>query len=152
MIVDKIENIETYADLSKGVVKALRLLKNGQLAQQEDGRYEVDGDDLFYTVSSYTSKPIDECRFQTHEKYIDVQALLSGQESLGYLCEGDLSPQTPYDGTRDIAFYETPDQYSCIAFYEGMFCVFYPQDGHMPGGQLDSPSDVKKVIVKVKIK
>jgi biofilm protein TabA len=151
MIVDKIENIDMYTGLSRGVIKALKLLKDGKLAQKADGRYEVDGDDLFYVISSYTTKPGEECRFETHEKYIDVQALLAGEESMGYICSDDLSPQTPYDGTRDIAFYETPDHYSRIAFSAGMFCIFYAHDGHMPGGQLDAPSDVRKVIFKVRI-
>ena len=70
---------------------------------------------------------------------------------MGYLCCDDLSPQTPYDGTRDIAFYETPDKYSRIAFSAGMFCIFYAHDGHMPGIQLDAPSDVRKVLFKVRI-
>lgn len=151
MIVDKIENMEMYTGLSKGIIKALKLLKDGQIAEKADGRYEVEGDDLFYVISSYTTKPGEEGRFETHEKYIDVQALLSGEEIMGYSCSDDLSPQTPYDGTRDIAFYETPDDYSRIAFSTGMFCIFYAHDGHMSGGQLAAPSNVRKVIIKVRI-
>jgi len=151
MIADKIENIATYAGLSREIVKALELLRDGDLAQKADGRYEVDGKDLFYLVSSYTSKPVDECKFETHEKYIDVQAVLSGQESMGYAPVADLTLQTPYDSSKDIAFYGKPDNYTKIALSEGMFCVFYPHDGHMPGGRLNGPSDVHKVILKVRI-
>lgn len=151
MIVDKIENIATYAGLSRGIVKALELLRDGNLAQKADGRYEVDGKDLFYLVSSYSSKPVDECKFETHEKYIDVQALLAGQESMGYAPVAGLKLQTPYESSKDIAFYEKPDNYTRIALSEGMFCVFYPHDGHMPGGRLNGPSDVHKVILKVRI-
>lgn len=151
MIVDKIENIATYAGLSRGIVKALELLRDGNLAQKADGRYEVDGKDLFYLVSSYSSKPVDECKFETHEKYIDVQALLAGQESMGYAPVAGLKLQAPYESSKDIAFYEKPDNYTKIALSEGMFCVFYPHDGHMPGGRLNEPSDVHKVILKVRI-
>lgn len=151
MIVDKIENIATYAGLSRGIVKALELLRDGNLAQKADGRYEVDGKDLFYLVSSYSSKPVDECKFETHEKYIDVQALLAGQESMGYAPVAGLKLQMPYESSKDIAFYEKPDNYTRIALSEGMFCVFYPHDGHMPGGRLNGPSDVHKVILKVRI-
>ena len=151
MIVDKNENITMYAGLSRGIVKALELLRDGHLAQKADGRYEVDGKDLFYLVSSYTSKPFDECKFETHEKYIDVQALLAGQESMGYAPVADLTLQTPYDSSKDIALYGNPGNYTKIAFTAGMFCVFYPHDGHMPGGRLNGPSNVHKVIIKVRI-
>ena len=151
MIVDKIENIATYAGLSRGIVKALELLRDGNLAQKVDGRYEVDGKDLFYMVSSYTSKPVEECKFETHEKYIDVQALLAGQESMGYSPVTDLTLQAPYDSSKDIAFYGNPGNYTKIALAAGMFCVFYPNDGHMPGGRLNGPSDVRKVVIKVSI-
>ncbi len=151
MIVDKIENIATYAGLSRGIVKALELLRDGNLAQKVDGRYEVEGKDLFYMVSSYTSKPVDECKFETHEKYIDVQAVLSGQESMGYAPVADLTLQMPYDSSKDIAFYGNPGNYTKIALAAGMFCVFYPHDGHMPGGRLNGPSDVRKVVIKVRI-
>jgi YhcH/YjgK/YiaL family protein len=151
MIVDKIENIVTYDGLSKGIVKALELLRDGNLAQKADGRYEVEGKELFYLVSNYVSKPIEECKFETHEKYVDVQALLAGQESMGYAPVADLTLQMPYDSSKDIAFYRIPGDYTKIALAAGMFCVFYPNDGHMPGGRLDGPSDVHKVIIKVRI-
>ena len=151
MIVDKIENIATYAGLSTGIVKALELLRDGNLTQKADGRYDADGKNLFYLVSRYTSKLVDECKFETHEKYIDVQAVLSGQESMGYAPVAELTLQTPYDSSKDIAFYGKPVGYTKIALAEGMFCVFYPHDGHMPGGRLNGPSDVQKVVIKIRI-
>lgn len=151
MIADRIDNIAACAGLSTRIVKALELLRDGNLDQKADGRYDVDGKELFYLVSHYTSKPVEECKFETHEKYIDVQAVFSGQESMGYAPVTDLTLQAPYDSSKDIAFYGKPGSYTKIALSAGMFCVFYPQDGHMPGGQLNGPADVHKVIVKIRI-
>jgi beta-galactosidase beta subunit len=32
-----------------------------------------------------------------------------------------------------------------------MFCILFPQDGHIPGCQLKHPSNVHKVVVKVRV-
>ena len=47
MIVDKIENAELYKGLSAGIAKGLELIKDASVAEQENGKYEVDGDNLF---------------------------------------------------------------------------------------------------------
>jgi len=149
MIVDKIENAHLYACYSDRMAKAFELLKDSQLAQKPDGRYEVDGDNLFYVVQSYASKPPEERKFEAHTKHADVQLMLSGREIMGYCPASTLSIKTPYDDIKDVAFYDSPKNYSRIEVCEGMFTLFYPEDGHMPGCQLGAPSNVHKVVVKV---
>ncbi len=97
MIVDRIENTRLYASLHKRFKKAFAALADPALAQKPDGRYSIDGDNLYYMVQHYTTKPVDQARFESHRKYIDIQVLLAGQELLGYVPTTGLEVTVPYE-------------------------------------------------------
>ena len=151
MVVDKIENSHLYAGLSENIAKAFEILKEVDFATKEDGRYEVDGDNLCYIVQRYTTKPIEQGRLEAHKKCIDIQFLASGEELLGYAPLENLETGVAYDETADIAFYEVPDRITTVGLRAGIFCVLFPQDAHMPGCQAGAAADVLKVVVKVRI-
>jgi len=151
MIVDRIENALLYAALNNRFKKAFEILKDKTLIQKSDGRYEVDGDKLYYIVQHYTTKPREECKLEAHKKYIDVQFIASGQEIIYYTTLNGLKIETPYDQTKDVAFYKVPVDLTAVNLRPGMFCILFPQDAHIPGCQIDGPSNVHKVVVKVKM-
>lgn len=151
MIVDKIENAHLYSGVSERMARAFGLLNDKQLSEKADGRYEVDGSNLFYLVQTYASHPAGERRFESHQKYADIQYMLLGEEVMGYAPASTLVVKTPYDEAKDIAFYNTPSSYSRVEVRQGMFTLFYPEDGHMPGCQLGGPSNIRKVVVKVRV-
>jgi YhcH/YjgK/YiaL family protein len=151
MIVDYIENAYLYAGLSDGLKKAFEILRDKTLSQKNDGRYEGDGDNLYYIIQHYMTKPVEECKLEAHKKYIDVQFVVSGQEMLYHAPLKGLKTETPYDKTKDVAFYKVPVDLTAINLRPGMFCILFPQDAHIPGCQLNDPSNVHKIVVKVKI-
>ena len=69
MIVDKLENAGLYAGISEKIAKALDVLKDKGLAQKEDGRYDIDGDEMYYLVLRYQSKHVKEekLKFEAHK-------------------------------------------------------------------------------------
>ena len=151
MIVDYIENAYLYIGLSDGLRKAFEIIKDKALSQKADGRYDVDGDKLYYIVQHYTTKPREECKLEAHKKYIDVQFVVTGQEIIYYTPLNGLKIETPYDQTKDVAFYKVPADITGVNLTPGMFCILFPQDAHIPGCQIDGPSNVHKVVVKVKM-
>ncbi len=151
MIVDKIENAGVYADLSERLAKALEVLKKEDFSKKAEGRYDIDGNNLYYLVQRYQTKPMEQCKLEAHEKYIDIQFVANGEEILAYTPVENLEIATPYNNEKDIVFYKTPAKITSINLTAGMFCVLYPQDAHMPKCQLGGPSNVLKVVVKVKI-
>jgi len=151
MIIDYIENAYLYVGLSDGLRKTFEIIKDKALSQKANGRYEVDGDKLYYIVQRYTTKPVEECKLEAHKKYIDVQFVVSGQEIVYYTTVNGLKIETPYDQTKDVAFYKVPADLTAINLRQGMFCVLFPQDAHIPGCQFDGSSNVHKVVVKVKM-
>ncbi len=151
MIVDRIENAHLYAGVSKRIARALEVLKETDFAAKENGRYDVDGDNLYYLVQRYTTEPVEKRRPEAHEKYIDIQYLAKGKELMGYCLLEELETDTPYNDEKDIIFYKQPKDMSQIQLLPGVFAVLFPQDGHCPKCQLAGPGDVLKVVVKVKI-
>ena len=151
MIVDNIENAYLYAGLSDGLRKAFEIIKDKALSQKADGRYEVDGDKLYYIVQHYTTKPREECKLEAHKKYADVQFVVTGQEIIYYTTVNELKIETPYDQTKDVAFYKVPADLTAINLRQGTFCILFPQDAHIPSCRVNGPSNVHKVVVKVKI-
>ena len=56
MIYDTLAHLESYRGVHPGVMKGLELLWDTDFSRMEDGRYEVDGDDLFFMLQSYRSE------------------------------------------------------------------------------------------------
>jgi biofilm protein TabA len=151
MIVDRIENAGLYMPLHKGFEKAFAVLAEPELIKKPDGRYDIDGNDVYYVVQRYTTRPVDPNKLESHKKYIDIQVVLAGEESLGYAPTAGLEVVTPYDEAKDIMFYRLPAAVTWTKLEPGRFCILYPQDGHMPGCQITSPAPVHKVVFKIRL-
>lgn len=151
MIVDRLDNGVLYAPLGRRLARALELLREGRIAGQPDGRYEIDGQDLFCLVQRYESQPPEKRSFESHRDYIDVQYIQAGEEVMGHALADTLTVKTRYNADKDITYYETPERYSSVYVREGLFTVFYPNDAHMAGCQVGSPTPVHKVVVKVRV-
>lgn len=127
---------------------AFEYLKETDLSSLEIGEYEILGRDVYATVSSYEPKEPENCRFEAHRKYVDIQYLISGTEMMGVTPLEGLEETVPY--TEDIAFYGTE---SADAVYETAtpekFFVFFPEDAHRPSMKTDGSETVRKIVIKL---
>ena len=57
MIYDSLKHLAAYKGIHPGIYRGLELLRDTDFSKLEDGRYEVDGDDLFYSIQSYQTNP-----------------------------------------------------------------------------------------------
>ncbi len=151
MIVDKIENAHLYAGMSDKIAAALDIIKDKTTAQKEDGRYEVQGSDIFYLVQRYATVGIEEGNLEAHKRFIDLQYVANGQEILGYAPTDNLEIATPYDEDKDCILYKVPQQMTPVYLSEGAFCILWPGDTHLPGRSVDGRDDVCKIVVKIPI-
>lgn len=149
MIVDKIENAHLYGALNERLAKGLKLIQDPSLHEKKDGKYEVDGDNLFYLVQRYTSKNKEETSFEGHREYIDIQAVLSGSEIIGWAPADTIEITQAYK--PDVFKGSDPKVYTEIKLGKGTFGVFFPRDGHKPSCICDKKEDVLKVVVKIKV-
>ena len=148
MIYDKLSSIETYSGIHERLAKGLRLLRDTDFSDLPDGKYEVDGKDLFYMLQSYSTRENNDTP-EAHRKYIDIQFLLSGEEVMGIGALSDMKEEVRANPDGDVWFYHGP--LSHVKLGRGYFAVLFPQDAHAPGIALCTPDSVRKVVVKVLI-
>ena len=130
--------------------EAFEFLEKNNLDSLETGRYELDGDNLFVNVDEYITKNEDNCRFEAHKRYADIQYLVYGEEKIGIAALKNTKEIIPYDSFKDISFYTSPQNNYQLANPEKFF-IFFPEDAHRPCVKTDKNNKVRKVVVKVRI-
>ncbi len=130
--------------------KAFNFLKTNNLEKISIGRYELEGANLFVNVDEYTTKDEEDCRFEAHREYIDIQYLIYGEEKIGISDLGKTSEIIPYDSIKDVTFL-TAEQNNYRTASPDRFFVFFPEDAHRPCVKTDEKSKVRKVVVKIRI-
>jgi YhcH/YjgK/YiaL family protein len=151
MILDRIDNTRLYLGLHARFARAFEVLTDKTLSQKEDGKYTVDGENIYYTIQRYTTKPLSEGKLEAHRKYIDIQFLLEGAEILGYAPLKGLTTAEVYDPQKDIAFFNATKEITKVILEPGLFCVLFPDDAHLPCRQLASSEEVLKVVIKIRL-
>jgi YhcH/YjgK/YiaL family protein len=129
------------------VREMLESLADPALHDASAGRHEL-GDDTFFVINEYETRPAPELRAESHRRYCDVQIMLSGTEQVGCgkLANG---PDASYDATRDIAYYAQDLPLDWYPFGIGDVFIFAPDDIHLPGVTLDRPGNIRKVVGKL---
>lgn len=142
---------KAYFKNSKKWDMAFAFLKDNDLTKLELKRYDLDGDNLFITLSEYNTKNPEDAKFEAHRKYIDIQYVVSGSEMVGIapLITQD-SVLQPYDATKDIEFV-TIKKPLFVNAVPTRFFIFFPEDAHMPGLKEETNAPVRKAVVKVRI-
>src|SRR2546423_457006 len=67
-------------------------------AHLKPGRYDLDGERVYALVQQYTTKPVEQSQFEAHRRYIDVQYVHAGRETILWAPIATLGTVTmPYD-------------------------------------------------------
>ncbi len=147
MIFDTLENIKNYEGLGR-VYTALKFLAETDFKAMELGRYELQGDDIYYMVQSYDTDP-EKTIAEAHKKYIDIQFMVEGEELIGVAPISCEKRETQAIPENDVWFYECKTE--AMTLIEGSFMVLYPNDLHCPGVATNNKAmTCRKVVVKVK--
>ena len=101
MILDTLENIEAYASLNPNFATAFAFLRDTDLAQLPIGKNEVDGDKVYAVGIKGPGRKPDEGLLETHDKYIDIQLVLRGVDTMGWKARKDLGPTTDASDPRN---------------------------------------------------
>jgi YhcH/YjgK/YiaL family protein len=150
MIVDRLENWSTYR-LGEAWETTFEFL----LALAPDartGEHRLQGDDIFARIMDYETRAAAETNLETHQRYVDVQTVLSGAERLDWFPRHGLVPSVPYDAATDATFYHHPRSApAAVALHPGTFVALFPEDGHRPSLTMgDAAERVRKVVVKIR--
>ena len=152
MILDNAKNIDFYRTLGiEGrYAKAIDFLKSHDLATLEDGKYEIDGKDVYANVTAYTTIPWEEAKYEAHEHYTDIQYVIEGSEVMTYAPAHEMTVKTPYNPDKDVVFFENTTDGLQVVVKAGQYLIFNPWDAHKPKSANGAPAPIKKVIVKIK--
>lgn len=150
MIVDRIDQLERYIAVLPGLDKAAAFVQDFWRNPRADGRYEIDGERIFANVSTYDTKDRDGAQFESHRKYVDLQAVICGEEAIGWAPLTDALTVTKEEFSKggDIAFY-TGETVIDTVLPAGTFALLLPQDAHMPCLYTGKERKVTKIIVKI---
>jgi YhcH/YjgK/YiaL family protein len=150
MIIDNLSNSEKYKCIHPLFAKAFEYIKSQDLAIIEDGKFEIDGDNLRAIVSNKKGMTADESisKFECHDKHIDIQLCIKGKEQFGWKPRSSCIQQKgEYNAEKDVVFYnDAPDMYFQLT--DNQFAVFFPEDVHAP---MIGEEEIKKLVIKVKI-
>ena len=149
MIIDRIENAKQYQGLSLRLKKALRYISKTDFTQLENGTYDVVKDEIFAIVNRFETIDAKLEKPEVHRKYIDVQYVFEGEETLGFAIKHSQPIYKEYNKEEDYELYDAELDY--VKFNKGMFAIFFPNDLHAPSVHLNKVTSASKVVVKVLI-
>ncbi|WP_392560466.1 YhcH/YjgK/YiaL family protein [Orbus mooreae] len=153
MIIGNIEHLDLTPYLPKKIKDAIEYVKDNVNSNTPVGKYEIDGENIFFMLSENSSRFIDTAEPEYHKRYIDVQIVLEGSEGMAV---STLPPHTEITDDRmasgDIAFVKTPKEETLFVAHEKDFVIFYPNEVHKPLCAVDNQlAKIRKVVIKVAI-
>ncbi len=126
-------------------------IKNNDLKTLATGRYELENG-AYVLIQEYTSKLRSVARYETHERFYDIQYIISGCEIISMIPREKLEVRVPYNPEKDITFYSNSFEGIDCVLCDDDFLIIAPADGHMPGICVNEQNTVKKAVFKVPCK
>lgn len=151
MIQDTLANAARYEALSPRFAGAFAFLRTVD-GTQAMGRHDIDGDNAFALVQTYATKPQDKALFEAHRKYIDIQFIYSGRETILWAPLNTMLEQTrEYTAEKDAALWKLVPDVTELHMQPGHMAILYPEDAHAPCVQWEKEEQVFKVVIKVAV-
>lgn len=149
MILDHIDNAYLYYGMHPLFKKAFEYLTSQDFSTVENGTYEVDEKRIFAIVNSYPTEPVSQRFWEGHQKYIDIQLMISGIENMGHVPLHQAKVIQDYNYENDFTKFEATG--TEVTVPAKFFTIFYPSDVHMPNLVSGKSMEVKKVVMKVRM-
>ena len=148
MIIDTLLNADRYTALHPLFAKAFEYIRSLDLNSIEPGKYDI-ADGLRAIVSDKTGMTAEEseAKFECHNKNIDIQLCIRGQEQIGWKPRSACNDQKEeYNEEKDVMFFnDAPHMH--FQLRNGQFAIFFPEDVHAP---MIGEGEIKKMVIKVR--
>ncbi len=138
-------------EINMRVKNAIDFLKKVKVEEKDIGKKQVINDSFYYTICSYDTKAEDECKLESHKKYIDIQIMLSGEELMDISDVSRLTVKEEYNLEKDVIFWNVPRKMARTSLKTGDCIVLYPENAHRGGIALNTSQNVTKIVGKIKI-
>lgn len=149
MLYTNIDEADKYNYLKPEFAAAYQWLRETELNQLNTGEYAVT-DVVKAIVMEYETIAAENARFESHEKYFDIQYMVSGRERFGIsLCK--TASEQERDTVNDIIFFEEPEEVGYVILKAGDMAVVAPEDLHKPKVRDGVSQWVKKIVIKIPV-
>lgn len=118
-------------------------------ADPEPGIRELQGEDIYVNVHGYDTLPREQCRYESHRRYVDLQYCIRGGELIDWQLASTLTPSGPFDTSKDLQFYQLGTSLTQVQMVPGSFAIFFPSDAHLPKRADGIQRAVSKLVIKV---
>ncbi len=150
MIYDKVENMGLYFNSLSGFEKIEKAYNDFCKNPVKEGRIDLDGENLWCNVASYTVNPDTPLKYEAHREYADVQVMFDGEEIFGWASTKECTITEDFEDGCDIAFMDAPNG-QFFTLRKGYFAVFFPDDAHAPCRKSENSDTAHKLVFKVKL-
>ena len=147
--IDKAEFAKQYHSNKVLWDKAFTYIKETDLIGLKPGKYQIEGDDVYAIVTEGVTRNYDSTKWEAHRNYADIHYVIKGKEKIGIAAIYSARTTKDYDSSKDIGFYTTHGNFFIAE--PSTFFIIFPKNAHFPDINIDSPSVVKKLVIKVKI-
>jgi len=152
MIFDTFTHRNRYAGLNENVDQALEIIGAMTTDSFEAVPLKINGEQLFINRCAYESHDTSEAVMEAHGRYIDVMAVLEGEETVYvYPAERLQNVYQPYKEADDVLLASFETAAVPVRLTPGTFLILFPEDAHSPGCMTETRCAVKKIIGKALI-
>ena len=145
MIVCPWKDLGRYAPIVPGLEEAMKVIAG--LENLEPATYPLSCGKVL--IQAGTTKPAAGRDLEAHREYLDVQYIIKGKEAVGWAPVDALTPTGEFNTQKDCGMYTGHCDF--MEIQEGYCYVVYPEDAHMPGSHLETPSEYRKAVIKLKV-
>jgi biofilm protein TabA len=144
-----LNQLHSVSGLPEKILECINSVKNILDHNAEVGTYPLLEDKAFFFIVNDHTELLEKRRSECHQKYIDVQIVLEGEETFGYSEQPFLSLDEDLLEQKDIAFSEDIINEQFVTLQSGDFIVFTAEQPHRPLIAVNVPAPVKKVVIKI---
>lgn len=147
-----------YAQIIREYISSHKLDDINNFKKLPLGKIDIKFPQVFIIHDKYQTQNASDKLWESHRKYLDIQLIISGTESMWVASINQFLGliAKDYSDERDIIFYNhnlesiNEDYLAKLEMSTQSFSVFFPQDAHLPGISPDGKAgEVEKIVFKV---
>lgn len=147
MVIDKWKNNSSYFALHPRMQEGMQFANS--LTELPAGRYEQEHG-IFALVQVGETIDITSNPMECHHRFLDIQIVISGKETIEWEEVGETKKETSYDNKKDVELRSGKGRKLTVS--EGEFYIMFPQDCHKCcGNDNDRQFSYRKIVLKLPI-
>lgn len=146
MIVCPFKELGRYTAVIPGLEEAVKMAEC--ITSMEPATIPLSGGNKIL-VQQGTTKSVQGQLLEAHREYLDIQYIVKGRETVGWAPVDTLELDGEFNTAKDKGMYSGHCDFMEIG--EGYCYVVFPEDAHMPGCHVDTPSQYQKMVIKLKV-